>query len=156
MFRQTFDSLTSRALRGIDRLAPPRNAHAHCDVPCGIYNPVQAEIAADTVIKMTEKLMDLGDSPASGAAALTWENSAARFVVTKEEHAEKVKREVLILWTDYFKPEHLQKYPDLHELVWKTCKVASKTKQEVNMEAAQELRANVGKIGEIFWETKKG
>lgn len=131
--------------------APRRIAHAHCDVPCGIYDPSAAKIAADTVAKMVEKINALGAGPMD----LAFANTISRAVSTKEEHAEKVKREVLILWGDYFKPEHLAKFPDLHDVVWKTVKLASKNKQNVDAAAAAELQAAVKKISDIFWETKK-
>lgn len=155
MVRSMAKRLLSCGLRQVDRLAPPEVVHAHCDIPCGIYNPVSAEIAADTVIKMTQLLLDLGPQPTDQAASLTWHNSATRYILVKEEHARKLKEEVLILWTDYFKPEHVQKFPELHELVWQTTKLVSKTKQAVDLETAKQVRARVGRIAEIFWETKK-
>lgn len=155
MVPASLSALVSRGLRRLDEVAPPRVAHAHCDVPCGIYNPVTAEIAADTVVKMTQLLVDLGEQPSDRAAALAWQNSAARYVLAKEEHARQCKEEVLLLWTDYFKPEHVQRFPQLHDLVWQTCKLGSRVKQAVDPDAARQLRANVGRIAEIFWETKK-
>ncbi|MBM4363369.1 MAG: superoxide dismutase, Ni [Deltaproteobacteria bacterium] len=132
-------------------LTPRVAARAHCDVPCGIYDPIAATIAAQTVAKMVEKINDLkGNMDTAGA------NTFTRCVTVKEEHAEKVKREVTILWGDYFKPEHLAKHPDLHTLVWQTLKLASKNKQNVDAAAAAELQANVKRISDIFWETKKG
>ncbi len=132
-------------------LAPRKLARAHCDVPCGIYDPIAATIAAQTVAKMVEKIGDLKGGMDTAAA-----NTFTRCVTVKEEHAEKVKREITILWGDYFKPEHLAKHPDLHTLVWQTLKLASKNKQSVDAAAAAELQANVKKISDIFWETKKG
>ena len=81
-------------------------------------------------------------------------NKFARCVRVKEEHAEKVKREVQIIWSDYFKPEHLTAYPDLHDKVWKLLKLAGKNKQSVDAEAASQLEAAVKEFGEIFWATK--
>jgi nickel superoxide dismutase len=75
-------------------------------------------------------------------------------VAVKEQHAELVKHEVDVLWHDYFKPEHLEKHPDLHTTVWETTKLASTNKQEVDMDAASKLVASVDKIAEIFWATK--
>lgn len=132
-------------------LAPRLVARAHCDIPCGIYDPIAATIAASTVAKMVEKINGL----AAGPMDLAFGNSLTRFVQVKEEHAEKVKREVLILWGDYFKPEHLAKHPSLHDAVWKTVKLASKNKQSVDAAAAAELQAAVKQISDIFWETKK-
>ena len=73
---------------------------------------------------------------------------------TKEEHAEVVKKELDILWHDYFRPEHLDKYPDLHTTFWNAAKLASKNKQTVDAAAAADLLAATNRIAEIFWETK--
>ena len=126
--------------------------YAHCDIPCGIYDPNDAIQAAQTVIRMTELLEELdfssGPSPSLG-------NSMARFVNAKEVHAKKAKDEILVIWTDYFKPEHLEKYPDLHEKVWNACKLGSFVKVNVDLEKAKEFKATLEEIGDIFWETKK-
>ena len=130
-------------------LAPTTTARAHCDIPCGIYDPHEAETAAKTVSKMVELINGLeGDDTAT-------RNKFARCVKVKEEHAEKVKREVQIIWSDYFKPEHLETYPDLHDKVWKLLKLAGKNKQNVDAEAAAQLEAGVAEFSEIFWATKK-
>ncbi len=125
---------------------------AHCDVPCGIYDPRPAEIAAATVETMVKKLLDL-KKPAPDAdmqTVLAFHNSLSRMVMTKEEHARACKRELLILWTDYFKPEHLVLFPGLHETFWKAAKLCSKNKQEVNLAAAQELTHAVHEIAHLF------
>ena len=82
-------------------------------------------------------------------------NSMARYVSVKEEHAKKAKDDILIIWTDYFKPEHLEKYPDLHSKIWNACKLGSFVKVNVDMEKANEFKAALEEIGDIFWETKK-
>ena len=131
-------------------VAPRIVVHAHCDIPCGIYDPTAAKVAADTVAKMVEKI--------TGAAATTDtanRNTFIRSVAVKEEHAQICKKELLILWTDYFKPEHLEKYPKLHETFWKAAKLCSKNKQNVDAAAAAELQAAVKEISDIFWATKK-
>jgi nickel superoxide dismutase len=134
---------------------PAERVEAHCDGPCGVYDPASARIAAEAVVSMTKKLLALeppkGDDQQSWVAYL---NTTARFVQIKEEEAHVAKEEVLVLWTDYFKPEHLEKYPNLHDLVWKTTKLCSKAKHEVNLDAANELLDNVKQIHEIFWATK--
>lgn len=122
-----------------------REAHAHCDIPCGIYDPISAKIAAQTVLKMVMRIQSLDDQQG---------NSFSRYVAVKEQHAELVKHEVDVLWHDYFKPEHLEKYPDLHTMVWETTKLASANKQGVDLDAAQKLVASVDKIAETFWATK--
>ena len=78
-------------------LRPARTAHAHCDIPCGIYDPHEAEIAAETVEKMVTLLNDLGENDGS----IAFRNSTVRYIAAKEEHAEKVKRQVLIIWGDF-------------------------------------------------------
>ncbi len=134
-------------------LAPARTAHAHCDIPCGIYDPHEAEIAAQTVEKMVTLFNDLGQD--TGAAE--WRNSAARYIATKELHAEKVKREVLIIWGDYFKPDHLATIgTDIHERVWALVKLAGYNKHHVDAAKAAELRASVREFADLFWKTKGG
>ena len=81
-------------------------------------------------------------------------NSVVRFVTVKEEHAQKVKEELNILWADYFKPEHLEKYPNLHELFWNAMKAASSARQDTNMDSAQSLLKATQEISDIFWRTK--
>ncbi|HEY2846330.1 MAG TPA: superoxide dismutase, Ni [Pyrinomonadaceae bacterium] len=128
---------------------------AHCDGPCGVYDPAQARIEAESVLQLTKKILDLkvpdtGDQKASTA----YHNTLTRFIAIKEERAEIAKHHILVLWTDYFKPAHLEKYPDLHDLFWKTAKLCSAVKQEVSLEHAEELMDNIKRIHEIFWETK--
>ena len=130
-------------------LSPVHEAQAHCDIPCGIYDPVTAKIAAQTVQKMVMRIEAVGE-PSSADD----NNKLGRYIATKEEHAELVKHDVDVLWHDYFKPEHLEKYPDLHTTVWETTKLASANKQGVDLDAAKKLVASVDKIAEIFWATK--
>lgn len=130
-------------------LRPRLVARAHCDIPCGIYDPAAAVTAADTVAKMVEKIGTFqGQSEAD-------RNNFVRAVHVKEEHAQICKRELLILWSDYFKPEHLETYPDLHDTFWKAAKLCSKNKQSVDAKAATDLQAAVKEIAEIFRATKK-
>jgi nickel superoxide dismutase len=138
----------SPVLRLIDRVSPPARVSAHCDIPCGIYDPHMAQIAALTVVRMNQLIEGL---QTEGVAR---ENSFVRYVKTKEDHAELCKKEIDILWHDYFRPEHLEKFPDLHTIVWNANKLASRNKQNVDMQAAQELLAATHRIAEIFWETK--
>lgn len=130
-------------------------AEAHCDGPCGVYDPAQARIEAESVFMLTKKINDLkrpeGDDAKAHAA---YQNTLTRFIAIKEERADLAKHHVLVLWTDYFKPEHLERYPDLHTLFWKTAKLCSSCKQEVSVEHAQELLDNIKEIHRIFWETK--
>lgn len=137
-------------LRLLDKILKPQVVLAHCDVPCGIYDPRPAQIAAETVVKMVEKIEGLPKSnPTAGDR-----NLFVRAVLTKEEHARRCKEELLILWTDFFKPEHLAMFPNLHETFWKAAKLCSRNKQEVSLEAAQELVAAVDEIAGMFAKAK--
>src|SRR5439155_8896201 len=120
------------------------------------YDPHQAQLAALTVIRMVQLVQNLPlpSANASKEEQDAYDNSFGRYVAVKEEHAKIVEHEVIILWTDYFKPEHLEKHPNLHEVVWKTCKLTSTVKQQISMDASQQLLAGVQQIAEIFWDTK--
>jgi nickel superoxide dismutase len=132
-------------------LAPKTVVYAHCDVPCGIYDPAGAQQAARTVARMVELIGQI--DPASTAVADR--NKFIRCVTVKEQHAELVKHEVQVIWSDYFKPEHLDAVPDLHAKVWNVLKLASKNKQSVDTEAAAQLEAAVKDFADAFWSTKK-
>lgn len=141
--------------RLIQRIHSAPTVHAHCDAPCGVYDPAQARVTAEAVLSLTKKILDLKrPENADQQTWLAFHNTLARYIQIKEEQAEETKHHLLVLWTDYFKPEHLQKYPDLHDLFWKAAKACSHTKQEVSVEHAQELLEYVEKIHHIFWETK--
>jgi nickel superoxide dismutase len=140
--------LLSRGLRTLDRVFPPASAHAHCDIPCGIYDPHLMQVGALTIIRMHQLIEQLqGEGPAM------W-NSFTRYVVVKEEHAELVKREARVIWGDYFKPEHVEKHKDLHDVTWQILKLGSKVRQTIDMQAAQDLLAATQRFAEIFWDTK--
>lgn len=141
-------NITARLLRGLDAVSPASTASAHCDGPCGVYDPASARIAGEAVLSMTKKLLDL-DMSADGA-----HNTYIRYVAIKEEQAELAKRELNILWHDYFKPDHLDEYPDLHTTFWNAAKQASTCKQEVNVDAANELMSMIENIHNMFWASK--
>ncbi len=124
--------------------------NAHCDVPCGIYETDTMRHAAETCKVMIEKINGLGDLDSPEKL-----NSFVRMVSTKEVHAERVKHELRVLWGDYFKPEHLEAHPDLHDTVWKALKQASTVKQGVNMTDAETLSTMVAEVADIFADTKK-
>lgn len=130
-------------------------AEAHCDAPCGVYDPSSARLGAESVLSMTKKILDL-KAPDSGDSAATaaYQNTLTRYILVKEEQARIAKEELLILWTDYFKPVHLEKYPNLHDTFWKAAKLCSACKVEVSLEHANELMTAIKEIHEIFWETK--
>lgn len=134
---------------------PAEEVYAHCDGPCGVYDPAAARITAEAVLSMTKKILDLQPPAAGDATAMAaYLNTMSRFVAIKEEQAQKTKEDLLILWTDYFKPQHLEQYPDLHDTFWKAAKLCSACKVEVSLEHANELMAAVEKIHGIFWATK--
>jgi len=130
-------------------LRPTQTAYAHCDGPCGVYDPAAARIAAEAVLSMEKKIAALGEGndPASV-------NTRTRFIAIKEQQAEIVKRELDILWHDYFKPEHLEKYPNLHDVFWKAAKLASKNKTEQDPANGEALLNAIEEIHNIFWATK--
>ena len=122
-------------------------ASAHCDLPCGVYDPAQARIEAESVKAMQEKYQQNEDPV-----------FRTRAIMIKEQRAELVKHHLWVLWTDYFKPPHFEKYPQLHTLVNEATKLAGATGTKGEMDAgkADELLAKIDEIAEIFWETKKG
>ena len=132
----------------VDHRHPAQTVSAHCDGPCGVYDPASARIAGEAVLAMTKKLLDL-DMSSEGA-----HNTYTRFVKIKEEQAEDVKRELNILWHDYFKPNHLETFPDLHTTFWNAAKQASACKTSVDLEAANELMTQIQSIHEMFWKSK--
>jgi nickel superoxide dismutase len=125
-------------------LRPGRVVHAHCDLPCGVYDPAQARIEAQSVKACQEKY-EGSDDPVF----------RERAVSIKEQRADLVKEHLWILWTDYFKPEHVEKYPQLHELFWNATKEAGAAKKSTDPAQGQKLLDLIGEIDTIFWETKK-
>ena len=130
-------------------------AHAHCDIPCGIYDPIAAKIAAQTVQKMVLRIQALEPAGASADASTrqAYVNTIARYVTVKEEHAEIVKNELTILWADYGWP-NLPAGFDLHGSFNQALKLAGRCKQSVDMAACEELVATVDTISTAFWATK--
>ena len=139
----------------IDRIFPAPVAHAHCDGPCGVYDPSSARIAAEAAVSMTKKLLAL-ELPAADdkAGQVKYHNTFTRFVKIKEEQAHLAKEELLVLWTDYFKPPHLEQFPELHDTFWKAAKLCSTVKVEVNQAHAEELMAAIEAIHVMFWKSK--
>lgn len=127
------------------KFLPLKTIYAHCDIPCGIYDPYAAQLAAHTVIRMTKMIQEAGDDL----------SKVHRMMNVKEDHAEIVKKEVRVIWGDYFKPEMIEKFPDLHNLVFEIMKLASKTKQNVDIDAANQLLSKVQEFVEIFFKTKE-
>ena len=136
----------------LDKVLGIEKAKAHCDIPCGIYDPIVAQIAALTVVRMIDLMQDLEKK--NPAKDLAFQNSMSRYVAVKEEHAIKAKEEIRIIWGDYMKPEHAEKYPQMHILVHKIMKLASAAKQTANRDQAAELLDAINQFAEIFWQTK--
>ena len=124
--------------------------YAHCDVPCGIYDPHLAAVSAKTVHTMNKKLTELPAPGPSPQEQLEHRNTIIRMVQTKETHAQLCKQELLILWTDYFKPENAGPFPNLHETFWKAAKLCSYNKQHVDLVKSQELMDAVASISDMF------
>ena len=141
--------MAASALAASMRLSPPAPAYAHCDLPCGIYDPAQARIEAESVKAIIQKYHDSSD-PAFQTRAL----------LIKEERSELVKHHLWVLWTDYFKPPHFEKYPQLNTLFNEATKLAGGgpggTKSSTDVAAADQLLAKIDEISKIFWETKQG
>lgn len=117
--------------------------YAHCDLPCGVYDPAQARIEAESVLKIMEKYDKLDEA------------GKIRALFIKEERAELAKRHLWVLWTDYFKEEHLEANPDLHTKFWNATKQAGECKHHNDPKEAQKLLDQIDEIAKIFWETKK-
>jgi nickel superoxide dismutase len=136
---------------------PAPVAEAHCDGPCGVYDPASARIAAEAVLAMTKKILALEhpDHAKGEAVHLAYSNTLSRYIAIKDEQAHIAKTELLVLWTDYFKPEHLKDFPDLHDTFWKAAKLCSAVKVNVSEEKATELLKAIEEIHKIFWKTKQ-
>ncbi|MBK6442061.1 MAG: superoxide dismutase, Ni [Actinomycetales bacterium] len=119
---------------------------AHCDLPCGVYDPAQARIEAQSVKATIEKAL-ASDDP----------DFKTRAMLVKEQRSHLVKEHLWVLWTDYFKAPHFEKYPQLHTLFNEATKAAGAagTKGSWDLAKADELLAKIDQIAEIFWETKK-
>ncbi len=136
--------IVPRLLELADRVRPPRRVHAHCDLPCGVYDPAQARVEAESVYKIAEKYQDSDD-----------EVFRQRAVLIKEQRADLVKHHLWVLWTDYFKPAHLERFPELHTLFWEATKTAGEAKKSMDPTVGKELLALIDRIAEVFQATKQ-
>ena len=142
--------------RLLDAVVAPRAVYAHCDIPCGIYDPHEAQIAALTVLRMDQLIAELPPlapelKPEDRLAAAA---KLARYTAVKEQHSEKVKQEIRVIWGDYFTADHLKQFPQAHDTVWKIMKAASKARQGTALADAQDLVKAVQEFAEMFWKTK--
>ena len=124
-------------------LRPQRVAHAHCDLMCGVYDPAQARIEAESVQAIQQKYQDSDD-----------EVFRQRCVIIKEQRAELVKHHLWVLGTDYFKPPHVEEFPQLHDLFWRAAKSAGDAKKSMDPASGDELLGLIAEITEIFQKTK--
>lgn len=130
-----FDTLAGKLIKPV---------YAHCDLPCGVYDPAQARIEAQSVLQIMKKYADLDH-----------EEDRWRAIFIKEQRAELVKHHIWVLWTDYFKPEHAEAHPELHELVWKATKQAGNCKKTTDPAEGEKLLGMIDEIAEIFKATKQ-
>lgn len=136
----------------LDRIFKFSTASAHCDVPCGIYDPAVAQIAALTVIRFMDQIKELQDKD---SLTLADHAKLARLVAEKEHHAAKVKEEVRIIWGDYFKQPQFEQFPNTHALVHSIMLAGSACKQGIEREKGVKLLELVNEFSASFWATKK-
>lgn len=129
-------------MRWLTSLIKP--VYAHCDLPCGVYDPMQARIEAESILKIMQKYQENND-----------ETFRTRAIIIKEQRAELVKHHLWVLWTDYFKPAHVEKFPNIHELFWQATKQAGETKHLTDPAAAEKLLKMIDEIAGIFKQTKQ-
>jgi len=139
-------------LENLDKRYGFERAQAHCDIPCGIYDPIVAQISALTVVRMVDLMTDLEANATD--KGLAYQNSVSRYIASKEEHAEKVKHEVRVIWGDYLKAQHFEKYPQAQTVVHEIMALGSKSRQGVDRAVAVQLVEKVNEFAQIFWETK--
>ena len=141
-----------KLIQTLDKAIGIEQAQAHCDVPCGIYDPIVAQISALTVVRMLDLMTDLDGK--GGEKNKDYINSMSRYVNVKEEHAEKAKAEIRVIWGDYMKAQHLEKYPNAHALVHKIMQLGSKVRQTTDRETALQFVEAINEFAQMFWETK--
>ncbi len=139
-------------ISALDKKMGFESASAHCDIPCGIYDPITAQIAAVTVVRMMDLMADLESK--GGEKGKDYFNTMSRYIEVKEEHAEKAKHEIRVIWGDYIKAPHLEKFPDLHAITHRIMQFGSKSRQTADRQAALDLVEEINKFAEIFWATK--
>lgn len=135
-----------RIFDAIDKIKPFPRLKAHCDIPCGIYDPFFAQVAALTVIRMADLIEESREK--------NNQEKITRCVLVKEEHADRCKHEANVLFGDYFKPDHIDRYPEIPSLVHTILQLSSECKHEANREKSVQLLKQVNRLAEIFWNTK--
>ena len=132
--------------------SPRRVVYAHCDVPCGVYDPAQARVEAESVKAIQQRYQDAEKMKSANEST---DDYRTRCLMIKEQRADLVKHHLWVLWTDYFKPEHLERYPELHTLFWNATKAAGAAKKSQDPNQGQQLLDLINEIDKIFWDTKK-
>ena len=138
-------------IRGLDSLSGISTTNAHCDIPCKIYDPSSAQIAALSVVRLIDIMEEAADGGKSG---LEMHNTISRCVMRKEEEAEKAKHEIRIIWGDYFKTPQKEAFPEIDKLTHDIMLKGSACKQGVNRKDAEELVELINRFAEVFWATK--
>ncbi len=141
-----------KLIQTIDRFRPFPKAKAHCDVPCGIYDPITAQINALTVVRMMDLMAGLADGDEK--AIVDFHNSISRYVAVKEDHAEKAKHDIRVIWGDFIKDTHVEKYPELPGLVHKIMQLGSKSRQTADRANGLAFVEAINQFAEIFWAIK--
>lgn len=139
-------------IQSVDKHLLFPEAKAHCDVPCGIYDPAPAQIDALTVVRMMDLMTALEQGEEKGR--LEYHNTLSRYISVKEEHAEKAKHEIRVIWGDYIKDAHIEKHPELPGLVHKIMQLGSSSRQTSNRENGIAFVDAINQFAEIFWSTK--
>ncbi|MCP5052092.1 MAG: superoxide dismutase, Ni [bacterium] len=141
-----------KILEKLDSKAGIREVSAHCDIPCGIYDPISAQLAALSVVRMMDLMHKLHGEGEKGS--VEYDNSMSRYVAVKEEHAEKCKHEIRIIWGDFIKHDQQEAYPAIDGIVHKVMQLGSACRQTANRESGLALVEKVNEFAEIFWKIK--
>ncbi|RME07493.1 MAG: superoxide dismutase, Ni [Anaerolineae bacterium] len=137
-----------KLFKALDARLQFERASAHCDVPCGIYDPIVAQINALTVVRMIDLMAALEGE------GVAYQNSMSRYIAVKEEHAEKAKHEIRVIWGDFIKADHIAQYPELTDLVHKIMQLGSKCRQTADRETGVAFVEAINRFAEIFWAIK--
>ena len=137
-----------KLIEALDKKMSFQQAKAHCDVPCGIYDPIVAQINALTVVRMMDLMAALeGEGPA-------FDNSMSRYIAVKEEHAEKAKHEIRVIFGDFIKDAHIEQFPELPTLFHQIMQLGSSARQTADRANGVAFVEAVNRFAEIFWAVK--
>ncbi|WP_417822302.1 superoxide dismutase, Ni [Terasakiella sp.] len=136
----------------MDRIVKFDEVKAHCDIPCKVYDPGTAQVAALSVVRMMDIMLETSEK--ENINPLQTQNTISRCIALKELEAAKVKDEVRIIWGDYIKQAQIEQHPNVHDVVHQIMMKASACKQGVDRKVGEELVELVNRFAEIFWDTK--